>query len=103
MLDQIKDYHRLLIENAQYRSLLQAVEDKHAVEGSLAIDSYMAATMIREAAQQRSDELAKLKLAIIATALFDDVLHREDRIRAMIEGAAEAQAERLARHGISSQ
>jgi len=54
----------------RYRSLLRAVYDAHAVEGSLAADNVLAAMMIRDkAAEMRSTEIVSEKLAIISMSL----------------------------------
>lgn len=72
--DLVEDIHRMLVEDNelsdQYRKLLRAVYDAHAVEGSLAADNYEAARMIREKAVKiGSSEVAQEKLAIISMAL----------------------------------
>ena len=49
--DYVEDAHRALWDdNPEYRTLLEAVWDSDAVEGSLAIDNTMAARLIREKA-----------------------------------------------------
>jgi hypothetical protein len=59
-----------LIENEHYRAFLSAVYDEQAIEGSLAADNAMAATMIREQAKAIGNvELANEKLATIAKGL----------------------------------
>lgn len=68
--DLVEDVHRILVEEDRYRAFLRAVYDEHAVEGSLAADNIMAATMIREKADKLGQsELTTEKLATIAKAL----------------------------------
>jgi len=68
--DLVDDIHCVLvIENDDYRRYLQAVWNKQAVEGSLATDDIMAATMIRNKAKEMGSELANEELAAIVKAL----------------------------------
>jgi hypothetical protein len=68
--DMLEDVHRALVdENDQYRSYLRAVWDSHAVEGSLAADNLMAASLLREKAKDMGNELQNEKLAIIVKVL----------------------------------
>jgi hypothetical protein len=68
--DQVEDIHRVLVEDADYRSYLRAVWDEQAVEGSLAADNIMAATLIRNKAKMvEGSDVGKEKLATIAKAL----------------------------------
>ena len=69
--DMVEDIHRGLVnEDPEYRRLLRATYDAHAVEGSLAADNILAAMRIRKKAQDNgSAEVAEEKLAIINLAL----------------------------------
>jgi hypothetical protein len=68
--DLVEDIHRTLVEDAEYRKLLRATYDAHAVEGSLSMDNAIVAQMIRKkAAEIGSTEVAEEKLAIINLAL----------------------------------
>jgi len=72
--DLVEEVHRVLVDDdklgERYRSLLRAVYDAHAVEGSLAADNVLAAMMIRDkAAEMRSTEIVSEKLAIISMSL----------------------------------
>jgi hypothetical protein len=68
--DLVEDIHRILVEEAEYRALLRAVYDAHAVEGSLAADNVLAAMMIRAKAKDiGSTDVANEKLAIISMSL----------------------------------
>lgn len=68
--DLVEDIHRLLVEDEQYRKLLRATYDAHAVEGSLSMDNALVAMMIRDKAKEiGSTEVAEEKLAIINLAL----------------------------------
>jgi hypothetical protein len=69
--DLVEDIHRMLVnESEEYRALLRATYDAHAVEGSLSMDNAVAAQMIRKKAKDiGSTEVANEKLAIINLAL----------------------------------
>ena len=68
--DHVEDEHLKLIENEDYRALLDAVYDEQAVEGSTEADTLMAAKMIREkAVKTNNTEVTRQKLATIAKAL----------------------------------
>jgi hypothetical protein len=69
--DMVEDIHVALYDNEKYSAYLYAVYDEQAVEGSLAADNVMAATMVREHAKKSNNEnpLAKEKLATISKAL----------------------------------
>jgi hypothetical protein len=70
--DMVETIHRKLVGAPLYVSYLDAVVDSQAVEGSLAADNFMAATMIRDRASDKNDgipELARQKIATINTAL----------------------------------
>lgn len=68
--DQVEDIHRVLVESEEYRKLLRATYDAHAVEGSLSMDNALAAMMIREKAKEIGNtEVADEKLAIINLGL----------------------------------
>lgn len=68
--DLVEDIHRILVnENDEYRELLRATYDAHAVEGSLAADNVLASIMIRDKAKEMGSEVATQKLAIINLAL----------------------------------
>ena len=69
--DVVEEVHRVLVpESAEYRALLRATYDAHAVEGSLAADNVLACMMIREKAKDSGiSEIANEKLAIINMAL----------------------------------
>jgi hypothetical protein len=68
--DQVEVVHLALAEDERYLDYLSAVWDAHAVEGSLAADNIMAATMIRDKAKKMDNlVLAREKLAIIAKCL----------------------------------
>ena len=49
--DHIDDIHVILWTNPRYQELLDAVYDEDATEGSLAIDNFLAASMIRDYAR----------------------------------------------------
>jgi hypothetical protein len=69
--DLVEDVHRTLVnESEEYRALLRATYDAHAVEGSLAMDNCLASMMIRDYAKKNDiGDVAKEKLAIINLAL----------------------------------
>jgi len=69
--DLVEDIHRMLVnESDDYRALLRATYDAHAVEGSLSMDNALVAMMIRDKAKAiDSSEVAGEKLAIINMAL----------------------------------
>ncbi len=71
--DLVEDIHRVLVDDEkvgdQYRALLRATYDAHAVEGSLSMDNALVAQMIRQRAVDTGSEIAKEKLAIINLAL----------------------------------
>jgi hypothetical protein len=68
--DMVEDIHRVLVEDEQYRRLLRATYDAHAVEGSLSMDNALVAMMIRDKAKElNSKEVAEEKLAVINLAL----------------------------------
>lgn len=68
--DQIEDIHIALLDNPAYMAFLEAVYDEQAVEGSLAADNIMAASVIRDkAAKMDNGALRNQKLATIAKAL----------------------------------
>jgi hypothetical protein len=69
--DLVEDIHRILVnESLRYRTLLDAVYDEDAVEGSLSADNILAAGEIREKAKTMTgNEVAGKKLATIAKAL----------------------------------
>jgi hypothetical protein len=68
--DHVDDIHRALWTNPQYRRALEAVHDEDAIEGSLAADNLVAATIIRDYARQNGHEhVADKKLATIVKAM----------------------------------
>jgi hypothetical protein len=68
--DQVYEIHLLLVETENYARYLYAVLDKEAVEGSVAFDRIMAATLSRaKAAELGRRDVAKAKLATIVKAL----------------------------------
>jgi hypothetical protein len=73
--DYVEDVHRALLVNDEdgerYRSLLDAVYDEDAVEGSLSIDNALAAQMIRTYAMDQNTKhfLANKKIATISKSL----------------------------------
>jgi hypothetical protein len=68
--DLVEDIHRMLCEDEDYLSLLKAIYDEQAVEGSLGADNVMASQMIRNRAKKiDGNELANEKLATISKAL----------------------------------
>ncbi len=68
--DLVEDVHCSLVKDDEYRALLRATYDAHAVEGSCSADNIMAAKMIREKAQALEiTELQNEKLAVISMAL----------------------------------
>lgn len=92
--DMVEEIHTALYDKPVYRSLIMAVWDSEAVEGSLAADNHMAAQMIRSEAKTRNQhELAGKNLATISKSLgvvlrrFE--LDRKTR-RHMVEGVVVA-------------
>lgn len=69
--DIVEEVHRVLVpESPEYRALLRATYDAHAVEGSLAADNVLASMMIRDKAKALEiADVANEKLAIINMAL----------------------------------
>ena len=67
--DLVEDIHRLLCDDSKYVAYLTAIYDEQAVEGSLAADNVMAATMIRNKAKAQETEVASEKLATISKSL----------------------------------
>lgn len=68
--DIVDEINLTLYRNEKYRRYLDAVYDEQAVEGSLAADNIMAATMIRDEAKRLGrPEAADQKLATISKAL----------------------------------
>ena len=68
--DHVDNIHLQLWAEDDYRSLLDAVSDEDAVEGSCAIDNYKAAERIREYGRRHDNTyVAKKKLATIVKAL----------------------------------
>jgi hypothetical protein len=71
LTDHVEELHITLVQmSAEYRTLLEAVSDVQAVEGSLMADDIMAALMIRNLAMDGGiDEVSREPLAVIRTAL----------------------------------
>jgi hypothetical protein len=70
LIDQVAEALRSLIENEQFRRFIEARFNHEAVEGSLTMDDFQAAVMIRNWAWERGNmELGKTPLAEIKTAL----------------------------------
>jgi len=68
--DLVEDIHRVLVEEEEYRKLLRATYDQHAVTGSLSFDNCKACEMIqKKAIEIGSTEVAEEKLAVINLAL----------------------------------
>jgi hypothetical protein len=69
--DLVEDVHRILVnESPEYRALLRATYDQHAVTGSLSFDNCKACEMIQAKAKEiGSTEIVEEKLAIINLAL----------------------------------
>lgn len=73
--DLVEDIHRILVADEEvgstYRTLLRAVYDEQAKEGSLSADNIFAAMMIRNKARELDavHELADQKAATISKAL----------------------------------
>jgi len=69
--DYVEDVHRVLVnESPDYRNLLRATYDAHAVEGSLSMDNALVAMAIRKKAEELGNtDVAGEKLAIINLAL----------------------------------
>jgi hypothetical protein len=70
--DLVEDIHRVLVnESVEYRALLRATWDSHAVEGSCSMDNAVAVQMIRDKAKELGNypEVAAEKLATINSAL----------------------------------
>lgn len=68
--DTVEEYHLKLYDRDDYSRLLYAVYDEQAVEGSLAADNILAASMLREEARRDGNvELSREKLATIAKSL----------------------------------
>lgn len=68
--DHVEDVHVALWDDPAYHRALEAVYDEDAVEGSLAADNFLAATMIREHARANGNLYLKdKKLATIVKAL----------------------------------
>jgi hypothetical protein len=67
--DYVDQIHIKLWEREEYRQALEAVYDEDAVEGSLAADNFVAATMIREYARKNGVVAVDKKLATIVKAL----------------------------------
>jgi hypothetical protein len=68
--DLVEDILVQLWEDNDFRRYTRAVWDEQAIEGSLAADNIMAATMIRERARENdNNEVANEKLATIAKAM----------------------------------
>ena len=68
--DLVEDIHRVLVnESDEYRALLRATYDAHAVEGSLSADNVVACQMIRARAKELGSEVETEKLAVINMAL----------------------------------
>lgn len=73
--DHVEDVHCALLasdeDGDRYRSLLDAVYDEDAVEGSLSVDTTLAAQMIRNYAMDQNPKhlLAGKKIATIGKAL----------------------------------
>lgn len=73
--DHVEDVHCSLLvsdeDGERYRSLLDAVYDEDAVEGSLSVDQTLAAQMIRSYASDQNSKhvLAAKKIATIAKSL----------------------------------
>jgi len=61
--------HVILMNDEEYLSLLDAVYDEQAVEGSLNADNVMSAKKIRDMAEKRNSPLKDQKLATISKAL----------------------------------
>jgi hypothetical protein len=88
--DLVEDIHRVLVpESADYRALLRAVYDGHAVHGSLVVDDVLAAQMVHAKAIELGTELGTEKLGPIKHAL-NIVLRRykmsRKQRRNMVEG-----------------
>jgi hypothetical protein len=69
--DYVEDAHKILWdESPEYQNYLEAVWDSEAIEGSLALDNVMAATMLREKAMTiEGSILGKKKLDAIIKSL----------------------------------
>jgi hypothetical protein len=69
--DLVEDIHRILVnESDQYRKLLRATYDAHAVTGSLSFDNCFACQMIQTKAKEiGSREVGEEKPAVINMAL----------------------------------
>lgn len=67
--DQVEEIHRRLHDDPLYRSLISATTNAQAVEGSLATDDIMAATMIRDMAKSIGSDIGQQQLATIVKAL----------------------------------
>jgi hypothetical protein len=98
--DDVSRVHRALIKNPTYRAYLTATDDEHAVEGSLADDTYFAAQMIRDKALQMGlNEVGLQKTWPIAEILLE-VAGLQARRAALEAANLEAQMERLRRSGL---
>jgi len=77
MIERIAELHwQQLIKRANYRQYVAARADAEAVEGDLAMDTFMAAKILRQAAKDAGDtQLASQKLAVL-TELLAQVLGR---------------------------
>jgi hypothetical protein len=74
--DAVAATHHALWADLTYRRLLDAVDDADALEGSLAADDFVAATMIRDyARRQGDDQLGGKKLAVVVKALHAVLRH----------------------------
>ena len=68
--DHVDGIHVALWTREDYRNALEAVYDEDAIEGSLAADNFVAATMIRDYARLNGvPQVANKKLATIVKAL----------------------------------
>jgi len=77
MIERIAELHwQQLIKQANYRQYVAARADAEAVEGDPAVDTFMAAKILRQAAKDAGDtQLASQKLAVL-TELLAQVLGR---------------------------
>ena len=79
--DLVEEVHKRLVEDEQYIAFLFATWDEQAVEGSLAADNLMAASVIRDLARKEDIAIVKdQKLATIAKSL-NIVLRRYGKSR----------------------
>jgi hypothetical protein len=93
----VKAIHEALLDDETYRRFIVADRDEDAVEGSIFVDDFMAAKMIRERAAELGSPVARLKLATICDALDSILPNGAIRREAHRKANEAAQSERVKR------